>query len=314
MMQFSEEASLAVPCSSNAVQSPTQPVPIRKRRFSSAKIQPTRVKKVMQSDEEIGRMVASVPVAIGRAMEHFAEKLLEAAALCVQCSTSRTLSPAHMKQAMLKYRHFAFLEPLMRDIALPSRGVGEPSWNAETIPQPPIPIMISAPLIDHYYAGAVVNATPQMPMPSYVPQTVPLVQVPSVPSGLMPIGTKRRQSNGTAETPAEGKPKRGRPRKVKKEDKCVDDEGIFMDSTASEDSGEAKSSNGMQMLTDSQLMPPPCLPSLRLLPRSKTVLSPAASQLVPIQSVTVPQPLPPSLPNNLSTSVDTPSTDSSQHS
>lgn len=56
----------------------------------------TRVKRVMQSDEEIGRMVASVPVAIGRAMEHFAEKLLEAAARCVQCSTSRTLSPSHM--------------------------------------------------------------------------------------------------------------------------------------------------------------------------------------------------------------------------
>lgn len=50
----------------------------------------------MQSDDEIGRMVASVPVAIGRAMEHFAEKLLEAAAVCVHCSTSRTLSPAHM--------------------------------------------------------------------------------------------------------------------------------------------------------------------------------------------------------------------------
>lgn len=31
----------------------------------------------MQSDEEIGRMVASVPVAIGRAMEHFAEKFLQ---------------------------------------------------------------------------------------------------------------------------------------------------------------------------------------------------------------------------------------------
>ncbi|VDM51502.1 unnamed protein product [Toxocara canis] len=97
MMQFGNDASLAMPCSSNAMQSPAQPAaPIRKRRFSSAKIQPTRVKKVMQSDEEIGRMVASVPVAIGRAMEHFAEKFLEAAAFCVQCSTSRTLSPAHM--------------------------------------------------------------------------------------------------------------------------------------------------------------------------------------------------------------------------
>lgn len=38
----------------------------------------------MQSDEDIGRMIASVPVAIGSAMEHFAEKLLESAAQCVQ--------------------------------------------------------------------------------------------------------------------------------------------------------------------------------------------------------------------------------------
>lgn len=56
----------------------------------------TRVKRVMQSDDEIGRMVASVPVAIGRAMEHFAEKLLETAAQCVLYSTSRTLSPSHL--------------------------------------------------------------------------------------------------------------------------------------------------------------------------------------------------------------------------
>lgn len=50
----------------------------------------------MQSDEDIGRMVASVPVAVGSAMEHFAEKILEAAARCVPYSSSRTLSPMHM--------------------------------------------------------------------------------------------------------------------------------------------------------------------------------------------------------------------------
>uniref|UniRef100_A0A1I7X0T2 Cell division cycle protein 26 homolog n=1 Tax=Heterorhabditis bacteriophora TaxID=37862 RepID=A0A1I7X0T2_HETBA len=32
---------------------PPAPGPIRRRRFSTAKIQPTRIKKVMQSDEEI---------------------------------------------------------------------------------------------------------------------------------------------------------------------------------------------------------------------------------------------------------------------
>lgn len=50
----------------------------------------------MQSDEEIGRMVASVPVAIGRAMEHFAEKFLLASAAITQSSSCRTLTPSHM--------------------------------------------------------------------------------------------------------------------------------------------------------------------------------------------------------------------------
>ncbi|CAK5026352.1 unnamed protein product [Meloidogyne enterolobii] len=91
---------------------------IRKRRYSMARIQPTRIKKVMQSDEEIGRMVASVPVAIGSAMELFAEKLLQSAAGALQHSSTKTLSPVHIKQAILCTPHFAFLEPLLREVPL----------------------------------------------------------------------------------------------------------------------------------------------------------------------------------------------------
>ncbi|KIH64709.1 hypothetical protein ANCDUO_04978 [Ancylostoma duodenale] len=81
----------------------------------------TRIKKVMQSDEEIGRMVASVPVAIGRAMEHFAEKFLQAAAQATQLSNSRTLTPVHMKQAMMANRHFHFLADIFKEVAVPGR-------------------------------------------------------------------------------------------------------------------------------------------------------------------------------------------------
>lgn len=94
---------------------------IRRRRFSTAKIQPTRIKKVMQSDEEIGRMVQSVPVSIGRAMEHFAEKFLQASADATQYTSSKTLNPQHMKQAILTTPHFAFLEPLFKDVSLPQQ-------------------------------------------------------------------------------------------------------------------------------------------------------------------------------------------------
>ncbi|KAF1750417.1 hypothetical protein GCK72_016967 [Caenorhabditis remanei] len=94
---------------------------IRRRRFSTAKIQPTRIKKVMQSDEEIGRMVQSVPVSIGRAMEHFAEKFLQAAADATQYTSSKTLNPQHMKQAVMNTPHFSFLESLFKDISLPQQ-------------------------------------------------------------------------------------------------------------------------------------------------------------------------------------------------
>ncbi|CAA94762.1 Transcription factor CBF/NF-Y/archaeal histone domain-containing protein [Caenorhabditis elegans] len=94
---------------------------IRRRRFSTAKIQPTRIKKVMQSDEDIGRMVQSVPVSIGRAMEHFAEKFLQAAAEATQFTSSKTLNPQHMKQAVLNTPHFSFLESVFKDVALPQQ-------------------------------------------------------------------------------------------------------------------------------------------------------------------------------------------------
>lgn len=35
------------------------------------------------------------------------------------------------------------------------------------------------------------------------------------------LGQKRKQSNGSTEVPADGRPRRGRPRKIRKEDKYV---------------------------------------------------------------------------------------------
>lgn len=70
----------------------------------------------MQSDEEIGRMIASVPVAIGSVMEHFTEKLLETASLAMHSSTSKTLSPQHLYAAIAQTPHFSFLMPLVKNL------------------------------------------------------------------------------------------------------------------------------------------------------------------------------------------------------
>lgn len=66
-------------------------------------------------------MVASVPVAVGRAMEHFAEKFLLAASQVVATTGARTLAPHHLKLAMLATPHFAFLDPILREVGVPAR-------------------------------------------------------------------------------------------------------------------------------------------------------------------------------------------------
>ncbi|VDM29063.1 unnamed protein product [Toxocara canis] len=161
-----------------------------------------------------------------------------------------------------------------------------------------------------------VNAVPQMPAQPYTTQAMSSTQMTGTTSGLLATGTKRRQSNGTmAEAPSDTKPKRGRPRKLRKEDKCVDDEDVFTQSTTlGEGSAEAKGANGMSTLTDIQLMPPPHLPSMRFPSHHNTVLSPAATQLVPVQSAAVPPPLPPPLSHTLVTTLNTASSHSSQNS
>ncbi|EYC43854.1 hypothetical protein Y032_0479g2227 [Ancylostoma ceylanicum] len=281
--------------------------PIRRRRFSTAKIQPTRIKKVMQSDEEIGRMVASVPVAIGRAMEHFAEKFLQAAAQATQLSNSRTLTPVHMKQAMMANRHFHFLADIFKEVAVPGRMGTEFDPNIARqqmqLLQAGLPSMVQAntaspvcspctPISPMDASGSTPYGVPQspngspfsVPLPASVPYNMPYspllpnmtvggqaqnvnpmqyqstavtmaAAIPSPP--VVPATSTRKAPNGKKSEPyPEGeKPKRGRPRKIKRSEKCLDEELC------------EEVTNGIEKEDqDRALMPPPALPLGRAKP------------------------------------------------
>ncbi|ETN69534.1 hypothetical protein NECAME_15251 [Necator americanus] len=237
----------------------------------------TRIKKVMQSDEEIGRMVASVPVAIGRAMEHFAEKFLQAAAQATQLSNSRTLTPAHMKQAMMANRHFHFLADIFKEVAVPGRmgtefdpsgtrqqmqllQAGLPTAIAQTTAASPLnsPCTPISPMDSSCSTSYGVlqppNGSPySVPLPASVPYNVPYspllpnmnmagqtqnvasmqYQSPAAtiaaaiptPPAAPPSSTRKALNGKKADSCVEGeKPRRGRPRKIKRSDKCLDEE------------------------------------------------------------------------------------------
>ncbi|OTF72943.1 hypothetical protein BLA29_007566, partial [Euroglyphus maynei] len=50
-------------------------MPSKKKRFN-ARFPPARIKKIMQKDEEVGKVAQAVPVIIAKALESFAEQLL----------------------------------------------------------------------------------------------------------------------------------------------------------------------------------------------------------------------------------------------
>ena len=55
-----------------------------------------RIKKIMQSDEEVGKVAAAVPVIISRALELFVENMLKKTNEVTSRRGARTLTPSHL--------------------------------------------------------------------------------------------------------------------------------------------------------------------------------------------------------------------------
>jgi len=86
------------------------------RKKFNARFPPARIKKIMRTDKEVGKVAAPVPAVISRALELFAEQLLRQARDMTVSRGSRTLSPAHLKQCIMGERRFDFLKELVENI------------------------------------------------------------------------------------------------------------------------------------------------------------------------------------------------------
>ncbi|XP_022606859.1 dr1-associated corepressor-like isoform X2 [Seriola dumerili] len=87
-------------------------MPGQKRRYN-VRFPPSRVKKIMQKDTEVGRIAMAVPVIISRALEMFLKSLLTKACLITQSKLSTVVSVAHMKQCIESEKLFHFLKDLV---------------------------------------------------------------------------------------------------------------------------------------------------------------------------------------------------------
>lgn len=68
-----------------------------------------RIKKIMQSDEDIGKVAQATPVIVGRALEIFMANLVEAAAVEARQAGVRRIAACHIRAAVENTEQFDFL-------------------------------------------------------------------------------------------------------------------------------------------------------------------------------------------------------------
>ncbi|CAB4064590.1 DRAP1 [Lepeophtheirus salmonis] len=90
-------------------------MPSKKKRYNS-RFPPARIKKIMQSDEDVGKVAAAVPVIISRALELFVETLLKKVNDVAQDRGARTLTPSHIKRCIHSETRFHFLKELVSSV------------------------------------------------------------------------------------------------------------------------------------------------------------------------------------------------------
>ncbi|XP_062821389.1 dr1-associated corepressor isoform X2 [Anolis carolinensis] len=90
-------------------------MPSKKKKYN-ARFPPARIKKIMQTDEEIGKVAAAVPVIISRALELFLESLLKNACHVTQSRNAKTMTTSHLKQCIELEQQFDFLKDLVASV------------------------------------------------------------------------------------------------------------------------------------------------------------------------------------------------------
>lgn len=115
-------------------------MPSKKKKFN-ARFPPARIKKIMQTDEDVGKVAAAVPVIISKALEMFVQSLVERASEYTRARNAKTMTTSHLKRCITSENQFDFLKDLVANVPdLPTNEEeqdGEPKPKRKRTPKPP---------------------------------------------------------------------------------------------------------------------------------------------------------------------------------
>uniref|UniRef100_H2ZNW6 Dr1-associated corepressor n=1 Tax=Ciona savignyi TaxID=51511 RepID=H2ZNW6_CIOSA len=87
-------------------------MPSKKKKYNS-RFPPARIKKIMQTDEEIGKVSAVVPVLISKCLELFLASILQHAGEVTKSKHAKTMSTSHLRECVETVSMFDFLKDVV---------------------------------------------------------------------------------------------------------------------------------------------------------------------------------------------------------
>lgn len=84
------------------------------RRRGTSVFPAARIKKMMQADEDVGKIATVTPMLVAKALECMMEHLITEAAHVAVNRNSRTVSPLHLKASVMANDEFDFLRPVFQ--------------------------------------------------------------------------------------------------------------------------------------------------------------------------------------------------------
>lgn len=172
-------------------------MPTKKKKYN-ARFPPARIKKIMQSDEDVGKVAAAVPVIISRSLEMFVETLLKKANDVTTSRGARTLTPSHLKMCINSETRFDFLKDLVSTV---------PDLQGDTDDQPLTGLDLSMPTT---------SAATKVPPPPRLPRQISTGKPRGRPRKTSVDAVTRPQSARQAEDAKPPPKRRKRPKRPKK--------------------------------------------------------------------------------------------------
>lgn len=110
------------------------------RRRGSSAFPVARIKKMMQSDDDVGKIATATPVLVAKALECMMEDVLKDAATIAIERRTKTVTPQHLKQSVCTNDQFDFLRTILASVPALDN---EPASTARKSKRPRSPNIIA---------------------------------------------------------------------------------------------------------------------------------------------------------------------------